>query len=420
MMYALCDATSMYASCEKVFDPYLRRKPVIVLSNNDGCIVAACPIAKRLGFKKFVPYFQVQKAAEVAGIIVKSSNYELYADMSSRMMDTIARFADDVYIYSIDECFARFDNTISESDWYELGLEIRKTVWREVKLPVGVGFGPTATLAKAANHASKKLPGATGSFVLCSDKQKQRILKQMAVSDVWGIGSRLEKKLSVMGISNAYEFSQQPAKRMGKYFSILVENIVRELNGEVRIEWDGVRPAKKEIYSTRSFGARITEIEQLKCALSSHAEVVGKKLRLQQSTAKGIIVFAHSSPHDSAPMYRKSIYHSFAVPTADTRNFINAVTNALTVIYRSNVRFYKCGVGLVEISDSRYTQDDLFTPSNDNTELMKALDGINDRFGRQTMYFAARGIEEKFKMRRDFLSDCFTTRWKDIPKIDCT
>lgn len=418
-MYCLVDATSMYASCEKIYDNTVRSKPLIVLSNNDGCVVAACPIAKRLGFKKFVPYFQISEQVKAAGVVVRSSNYELYADISERMMETIAPFADDIYPYSIDELFFKVDRPLKVMDWYELGLEIRKTVWREVRLPVGAGFGPTPTLSKAANHAAKKLPGATGSAVLNHKSANKEVLTQMALSDVWGVGSRLEKRLNGMGIWNGWELAQQDPAKMRRYFSILLENTVRELNGEVRMSWDDVRPAKKEIYSTRSFGQRITERDQLRYSLVAHAEAASQKLRKQGSVAGSMVIFASNSPHDNAPYFKRSAYHSFATPTGDTRQIIAAVSEAIKELYKPGVRYYKAGVGLIDLRDAKFQQGDLFTQNNDNPELMSMLDGINKRFGRDSLTFASRGKVHKFEMRREFLSKCPTTRWSEIPQIMC-
>ena len=381
--------------------------------------MALCPIAKRLGFKKFVPYFQIEKAAKEAGIVALSSNYELYADVSSRMFSILEEYCDELHEYSIDEAFMAFDMPLHEKDWLQLGYDIRKAIWREVKLPVGVGFGPTATLAKAANHASKKLPGATGSSVINTIDERKKILSQMALADVWGVGSRLSKRLTDMGIKNAYALSQQPPKKMRKYFSILLENTVRELNGERRLQWDDVRPAKKEIYSTRSFGQRITDIEQLKFSLVTHCEVVARKLRDQGSLAGSAVFFAASSPHDDAPYYKRSVYHQFTVPTADTREVIKGAAAAIAQLYMPGVRFYKAGVGLVDLRDKNFVQGDLFNVSNDNPELMAALDSINARYGRHTMHFAGRGIEQKFAMKRRFLTPRSTTRWSEIPVIHC-
>lgn len=203
-MYALVDAVSFYASAEKVFDPAIRSKPVVVLTNNDGCVCAICPIARRLNIPKFGPYFKVKHLLEQNNVVIRSSNYELYADLSDKMMNIIARFCDTQHIYSIDESFLHFDGYTSLiKDWHEYGHTIRRTVWRETKLPVGVGFGPTPTLAKAANHAAKKLSGFNGVAVINSEQTRQAILQRMSCEDVWGIGRRLAKKLKIMNIHTA-------------------------------------------------------------------------------------------------------------------------------------------------------------------------------------------------------------------------
>jgi DNA polymerase V len=421
-MYALCDVNSMYASCEKVFDPSIRKKPVVVLTNNDGCICAACGIAKRMGIgKKFVPYFQVKKELEAAGAVIRSSNYELYADLSQRMMDTCARFAPDINVYSIDECFLYYGKqaTTPREGWEALGIQIRKAVWREVRLPICVGVGSTPTLAKVANHAAKKVEGFKGVAVLDTKEIRKTVLSKMAVTDVWGIGNRLGRRLNMLGVNTAWELANRDPTQIRKEFSILVENTVRELNGEVRHTWDTVRGAKKEIYSTRSFGQRITDFEELRSALASHAEVVARKLRKQKSLTSSMTLFATSSPHDTEDYFRKSYFYHFAVPTNDTRNILKVIEIAMSQLYKPNVRYYKCGVGLMGLHNEELFQYDLFTPSNDNTKLMACMDTINAQHGRSTVHIAAKGFEQKFAMRRAFLSPQYTTKLRDIPKIIC-
>ncbi|MEP4892445.1 MAG: Y-family DNA polymerase [Aliiglaciecola sp.] len=421
-MYALCDVNGMYASCEKVFDPSIRKKPVVVLTNNDGCICAACGIAKKLGVgKKFVPYFQVKNELAKAGVVIRSSNYELYADLSQRMMDTCSRFAPEIHIYSIDECFLHYgkNNTSSSAEWSELARLIRKTVWREVRLPIGVGMGKTPTLAKAANHAAKKLDGFNGVAVIDTEASRKHVLSQMAVTDIWGIGRRLGKRLNFMGINTALDLASQNPTKIRKDFSILVESTVRELNGEVRHNWDDVRAAKKEIFSTRSFGQRITDINQLQFALATHAEIVSAKLRKQKSLTKAMTVFATSSPHDNEGYVSKSYFHQFTVPTNDTRNIIASAIQSIPKLFVKGVRYYKCGVGLMDFHKESLFQYDLFNHSTDNTKLMSCMDSINARFGRSTLHLAAKGFDNKFAMRREFLSPQYTTRWGDIPKIIC-
>lgn len=427
-MYALCDANSFYASCEKVFDPSIRNKPVVVLTNNDGCICAACGIAKRLGVgKKFVPYFQVADQLHKAGAIIRSSNYELYADLSQKMMDVCAQFAPEQHIYSIDECFLKFSHceqlfaelaTKSQTSWFEHARKIRRAVWTQVRLPIGVGVGITPTLAKAANHASKRLPGFRGVAVIANEQQRRNILGQMAVNDVWGIGSRLAKKLNFMGINTALQLANSTPAIMRKSFSVVMERTIRELNGEVCLSWDEVRANKKEIFSTRSFGQRVNSLDELRLALSRHAAIAVEKARKQHSLVKQMVTFASSSPHDD-DYYKQSQLQRFIVPSNDTRYICQAAAQAAERIFYPGVKFYRCGVGLLELIDESSYQFDLFEQSKDNPNLMQCIDQVNQRYGSETLQLAGQGIARPWTMKRQFLSPQYTTRWRDIPKIQC-
>jgi DNA polymerase V len=422
-MYALCDGNGFYAACEKVFDASLRKKGVVVLSNNDGCCVAACGIAKSSGVPfKFKPYFQVKKMLDDAGIVVRSSNYALYADLSHKMMTTCGRFARDCYVYSIDECFLDFGDFYTFSDteqWLAIGHQLRKTVWRETKLPIGVGIGPTPTLAKAANHASKRIKGYHGVAVINDEQNRSYILSQMALTDVWGIGKKLGARLERLGYRNARDLSQADPAYIRQQFSILVENTVRELNGEIRLTWDSHRPAKKEIYSTRSFGERVECKEELRISLTTHAEAVAKKLRLQGSLTSALTVFAASSPHDDAPYISNHVVQALHVPSSDTRILTQHVSRAIEKIFKPGVKYYKSGVGTLDLSDASEVQQDMFSESTDNTKLMNCLDSINDRYGRGTLHLAAKGFKQRSAMKRNFLSPQFTTNWSHIPKVRC-
>jgi len=418
-MLALVDAVSFYASAEKVFDPSIRNKPVVVLTNNDGCICAVCPIARRLGIPKFKPYFQVKWLLEKHGVVVRSSNYELYADLSDKMMNVIARYCDNQYVYSIDESFLLFSNYQKIiSDWHAYGHEIRRAVWKELRLPVGVGFGHTATLAKAANHAAKKLTGFNGVAVIDSPNSAKTILSRMDVGDVWGVGRRIAKRLAGQGINNAFQLAQQPPKAMGKEFSILTEHTVNELNGIKCLSWDEIRSAKKEIFSTRSFGQRIVDMHALKSALTSHGVIVAKKLRQQSSLVKKLIIFAASSPHDDN-YYKQSIIYSFPQATDNSCEIAAAISFTLTDIFVAGVRFYRCGVGAIELQSSAFQQGDLFIPEQANPALMQCLDKVNSRYGQETLKIAAQGQSDSWQMKRHFLSPQYTTCWRDIPKIQC-
>ncbi|MFU2511752.1 Y-family DNA polymerase [Pseudoalteromonas sp. ASV78] len=418
-MYALVDAVAFYASAEKVFDPALRTKPVVVLTNNDGCICAVCPIARRLNIPKFQPYFKVKHLLAKHNVVIRSSNYELYADLSDKMMNIISRFCDNQFVYSIDEAFLHFNGfTPLINDWHQYGQLIRRTVWRETKLPVGVGFGPTPTLAKAANHAAKKLNGFNGVAVIDSEQARQHILAAMDVGDVWGVGRRLTKKLKLLNINSALDLAQQSPPRMKRLFSIMLARTVDELNGRPTLNWHDVQQNKREIFSTRSFATRLSCPIALKTALVSHAMIVARKLRAQHSVTKRLLLFIASSPHEQH-YTKKSLIYELPHASADSTTFANAVTAIFEQLYQVGVPYYKCGVGTLEISTAQFQQQDLFTQKTDNINLMACLDAVNKRYGADSLTLASQQQTNQWHMKRTFLSPHYTTRWQHLPKISC-
>ncbi|MBA6399487.1 Y-family DNA polymerase [Colwellia sp. BRX10-4] len=418
-MYALVDAVSFYASAEKVFDPSIRNKPVVVLTNNDGCICAVCPIARRLGIPKFTPYFQIKDLLHKHGVVVRSSNYELYADLSERMMNVIARYCDDQYIYSIDESFLHFKNYSGViKDWHQYGHEIRRAIWKETRLPVGVGFGTTSTLAKAANHAAKKLDGYQGVAIIDNAQSAKEILEKMAVNEVWGIGNKISHRLKQQNISTAYQLSMQCPKIMRKQFSVVTERTVNELKGISCLSWDDVKAPKREIFSTRSFGQRIVDIHTLQAALTTHSTIVAKKVRRQSSLIKKLLVFASSSPHDKN-YYKQTMVYTFPLATDNSCDIATAVSLILAEIFIPGVHFYRCGVGAIALESRQHQQADLFLSDHSNPILMNCLDSINSRYGKGTLTLGAEGKSDSWQMKRHFLSPQYTSNWQDIPKISC-
>ncbi|TWX65530.1 Y-family DNA polymerase [Colwellia demingiae] len=418
-MYALVDAVSFYASAEKVFDPSIRNKPVVVLTNNDGCICAVCPIARRLGIPKFEPYFKVKWLLQKHGVVVRSSNYELYADLSERMMNVIARYSDNHHVYSIDESFLHFKNYDGLiTDWHKYGHEIRRAIWKETKLPVGVGFGTTSTLAKAANHAAKKLSGYNGVAVIDNAQSGKAILERMDVNEVWGIGRKISQRLKQQEIKTAYQLSTQCPKVIRKQFSVVTERTVNELNGISCLSWGDIREPKREIFSTRSFGQRIVDIHTLQSALATHGAIVAKKVRQQSSLIKKLMIFASSSPHDDN-YYKQAMVYKFPVATDNSCDIAKAISLVLADIFVEGVRFYRCGVGAIELESRTFQQPDLFMPDNSNPVLMKCFDNINNRYGQGTVKIGAEGQTETWQMKRHFLSPQYTSNWRDIPKILC-
>jgi len=418
-MYALVDAVSFYASAEKVFDPSIRNKPVVVLTNNDGCICAVCPIARRLGIPKFKPYFQVKALLQKHGVVVRSSNYELYADLSERMMNVIARYCDNQYVYSIDESFLYFKNYGGIiKNWHQYGHEIRRAIWKETRLPVGVGFGITSTLAKAANHAAKKLAGYNGVAIIDNAQNAKVVLQKMDVNEVWGVGRKISQRLKQQDIHTAYQLSMQSPKVMRKQFSVLTERTVNELNGVSCLTWDDVKEPKQEIFSTRSFGQRILDIHSLQAALTTHGAIVAKKVRQQSSLIKKLLIFASNSPHDEH-FYKQAMVYKFPVATDNSCDIAKAISIVLSDIFITGVKFYRCGVGAVELESRKYKQADLFYPDNATPLLMNCLDSINNRYGQGTLTLAAERQSDSWQMKRHFLSPQYTSNWQDIPKIRC-
>ena len=418
-MYALVDANSFYCSAEQVFRPDWRGKPMIVLSNNDGCIVAANRQAKEAGIPKFAPYFQVRDQCQKLGVIACSSNYELYADLSSKMMEIIGRFAPDQHVYSIDESFLSFKHCYPAIKCLKTqGQLIRRAVWKEARLPVCVGIAASLTLAKIANHAAKKIPGYSGVCVIDNEVERLAILKQTPVGDVWGIGRRISKKLELMNINTALDLAKMPAGLARKQFSIEIERTVRELNGQECKQWDQARADKQQIFSTRSVGERILDFDSLLQALSKHVAIAAYKARAQGSSCKSMLLFASNSPYDEHPASFKSIIH-FPCATNCTVEMTRAMTAAAPKLFREGVRYYKIGIGLINLSCDKYQQFDLFNAPKADPALMQTLDGINLRYGRDTLFLAAQGIEQKWAMRRELLTPQYTTKWDCLPRIKC-
>jgi DNA polymerase V len=415
-MFGLIDANSFYVSCEMVFRPDLRGKPAIVLSNNDGTCVAANSVAKAVGVKKFGPFFEQQDLCRLHHVHVFSSNYELYADLSAKMMQVVGRFAPEQYVYSIDESFVSFKNCPSITDLSAHCAKLRRAVWRECRLPVCVGVAETLTLAKLANHAAKQLPQYQGVCVIDNDVLRVEILQLMPVSEVWGIGKKLTAKLHLLGVKSAFDLAQMSPQLARQHFSIEVERTVRELNGQICKTWDDAKVDKQQIFSTRSLGERITTREHLHQALAKHAAIAAAKAREQGSLCKSMIVFAANSPHDPQPVYFKKII-SFACATDDSRELCAAVSEILAQLYCPGVRYYRIGVGLLELCPKAAQQYDLFNAPKSNPKLMKVFDALNQRYGRDVLFIAAQGHDQHWSMRRKFLSPKYTTRWADIPII---
>ncbi|HBN5894950.1 TPA: Y-family DNA polymerase [Serratia marcescens] len=418
-MYALADVNSFYASCETLWRPDLRGRPVVVLSNNDGCVVARSKEAKLLGLKMGEPYFKIKRDFERAGGIAFSSNYELYADMSMRVMSVLEEMAPRVEIYSIDESFLDLTGVRNCIDLDKFGRQVRAKVLRDTGLTVGVGIAQTKTLAKLANFAAKKWD-KTGGVVDLSNLERQRKLMAMVpVAEVWGIGRRISKKLQVMGIETALQLADASTTMIRKHFSVVIERTVRELHGEPCLSLEEFAPTKQQIICSRSFGDRITEYDQMHQAICMYASRAAEKLREEHQYCRYINAWVKTSPFSiNEEYYGNTASIKLSTPTQDTRDIIAAAIRCLDAIWQTGHRYQKAGVMLQDFYSQGIAQLNLFDefqPRPNSERLMTVLDHIN-KSGRAKVWFAGQGNHQAWSMKRELLSPAYTTRVSDLPR----
>ena len=419
-VFALVDCNNFYASCEKLFRPDLKDTPVVVLSNNDGCVVARSREAKLLGIKMGVPVFQIKAEMQRHGILAFSSNYALYADLSSRVMRTLEEMAPRVEVYSIDEAFLDLTGIESVISLVEFGQQVRERIGHWIGITVCVGIAPTKTLAKLANHAAKKYPATQGVVDLTNPDRQRRLLALVPVDDVWGVGRRLSKRLNALGITTALDLANASPRAIRDQFSVVLERTVRELNGESCIELEEIPPTKKQIVCSRSFGEKVTHFELLREAVCEYATRATEKLRKEQQQAKVMTVFIRTSPFkDNEPQYSNSASGELLIPSCDTRDFIELANHLLKRIWKDGFRYAKAGVMLSDFYDPGMFQpglfDDVLTRSN-SQQLMSVLDTINQS-GAGKVFFAGQGTKKDWSMKREHLSPAYTTRWDQLPRV---
>lgn len=419
-VFALVDCNNFYASCEKLFRPDLKDTPVVVLSNNDGCVVARSREAKSLGIKMGVPVFQIKAEMQRHGILAFSSNYALYADLSSRVMRTLEEMAPRVEVYSIDEAFLDLTGIESVLSLVEFGQQVRERIGHWIGITVCVGIAPTKTLAKLANHAAKKYPATQGVVDLTNPDRQRRLLALVPVDDVWGVGRRLSKRLNALGIITALDLANASPRAIRDQFSVVLERTVRELNGESCIELEEIPPTKKQIVCSRSFGVKVTQFELLREAVCEYATRATEKLRKEQQQAKVLTVFIRTSPFkDNEPQYSNSASGELLLPSCDTRDFIELASHLLKRIWKDGFRYAKAGVMLSDFYDPGMFQpglfDDVSTRSN-SQQLMSVLDTINQS-GAGKVFFAGQGTKKDWSMKREHLSPAYTTRWDQLPRV---
>lgn len=417
--FALVDCNNFYASCEKLFRPDLAHTPVVVLSNNDGCVVARSKEAKKLGIKMGVPQFQVRELMQKHGVLAFSSNYALYADMSQRVMSTLESLAPRVEVYSIDEAFLDLTGVDHCQDLTAFGSQVRHVIQKWTGIMVCVGIAPSKTLAKLANHAAKTWHKTGGVVDLTSTERQRKLLALLPVHEVWGIGGKLTKRLQQLGIDTALQLADADPKFMRQHFSVVVERTVRELNGESCIDLEEVAPTKKQIISSRAFGERITEKQQMQEAISEYISRACSKLRKEQQQAKHLTVFLRTSPFSEkdAP-YSASKSIELQAPSSDTRVFLAEATKLLNGLWLNGYRYAKAGVMLADFYDPGVYQLGLFDEplmqKESDQKLMQLMDNLNTKFGK-TIWFASQGVKQEWSMKRELLSPAYTTNWKQLP-----
>lgn len=414
-MYGLIDCNNFYASCERVFQPSLNGKAIVVLSNNDGCVIARSAEAKALGIPMGEPAFKLKELIESNQVSVFSSNYVLYGDMSHRVMTTIGAFVPEMEIYSIDEAFLLLDG-LENINLNDLGSKLVTRVLKNTGIPVSLGIAPSKTLAKVANKFAKKYKNYNSVCIIDSDEKREKALKLTKIGDVWGIGRQYAKKLEYYSVNTAWDFTQRSKSWVRQQMGVVGERTWLELRGIPCIETESPR-AKKTICTSRSFGEKLTSIEPIAEAVANYAAGCAEKLRAQKSTAAVITVFIHTNPFaNNQPQYYNQATLSLAVSSNDTTELIDYAMRGLKSIFREGYQYKKAGVIVSEISPERPLQTNMFDTRNRTkyTTAMVAIDALNARYGRQKVKIASQGFDRKWKLKNENLSKCYTTNIKDI------
>lgn len=424
--FALIDGNNFYCSCERVFQPGLQGKPLIVLSNNDGCAIARSEEAKALGVKMGHPWFQIKHLEKSAGLIALSANFALYGDMSSRMMSLATELGDSQEIYSIDESFIGVQGISAVT---QRAKETRAKILQWIGIPTCIGIGETKTLAKLANHIAKDAERKPGSYpprlaqvcnlIELTERQRMYLFEHTDIGEVWGIGRRISQQLKEAGIKTVKDFVELDPGTVRKRFSVVLERTWRELNGQSCIELEEVPAPKKEIAHTRTFGQPVRDLQSLVEAITEFTSRAAEKLRKQQSLASSILVFIHTSKHRPGPQYARSITVPLVRPASDTNSLLSAALRGLRTIYAPGYDLIKAGVILMDLSSSSIQQAELNfnTSMSDKTDqLMQTIDKLNDRYGRGTIIYGSAGIGKKgWAMNQQRKTPSYTAKIKDIP-----
>ncbi len=418
-MFALLDCNNFYVSCERVFRPDLNNKPVVVLSNNDGCVIARSNEAKSLGIPMGAPMFEYRKLIEQHNVEYFSANFALYGDFSRRVMSIVAQFCSDIEVYSIDEVFIDFSQQFINGSLNDFAQELRSTILQWTGIPVSIGIAPTKALAKIANQIAKKFPERTQHVYMIDDDEKRiKALKWIAIEDVWGIGRRYARKLNALNIHTGYDFTQLSDSWIHKNMTIQGLRLKKELQGISCLKLEEVSD-KKNISVSRSFEKELTTLADISERISAFAAKASEKLRKQQSVCSSLMVFIHSNFYkkNEAPFYRQS-YINLPVQTASSIEISKYAKMAIKNIYFEGQPIKKAGIILTNIAPNKYINLNLFEAYKENQhQLMKTIDTINQQYGEHTVHLASHEPSLKWKTLQQRLSPRYTTQWSDILKV---
>ncbi|RYG47550.1 MAG: Y-family DNA polymerase [Chitinophagaceae bacterium] len=418
-MIALVDVNNFYAACERMFDPSLNGRPVIVLSNNDGCAIARSEEAKRLGIHMGTPVFMVQELAKEKDIAIFSSNYTLYGSMSARIMTILKSYAPAVEVYSIDEAFLDLKG-LNYADLFELGKEIREKIFCHTGLAVSIGLAPTKALAKLANRYAKKYHPSTGVYLAQSKESMSGLLHKTAVGDIWGIGAQYQKLLLQYHVQTAHDLVNLPEEWVRKNLTVMGQRLVFELKGINAFKWEELPPPKQNICMSRSFGRLLNNIREIKQAIASHTAACARKLRSDKSCAKKIHVFIQTNPHKGEDkQFFTGVTIPLTVATSSSHELVKYAIHALGMIYRPGYNYMKAGVMVLDIVAETEIQLGLFDTRDRRKEMtiMKTLDETNKAFGDSMVRYGTHGYGDRWKLKADRVSPRYTTRIADIMKV---
>lgn len=419
LMYALIDCNNFYASCERMFRPQLNGKPVVVLSNNDGCVIARSNEAKALGVPMGAPFFEYQVLFKVHNVHVFSANFTLYGDLSNRVMNILSEYTPEIEIYSIDEAFLKLEG-FEKFNLNDYGKDIKRNVTRSTGIPISVGIAPTKSLAKVANKIAKKFPKETaGSYVIDTEAKRIKALKWTKIEDVWGIGRQLSKKLKLLNVHNAYQFTQLSEGWIKKNMSIVGLRLKKDLSGIPVLDLEDVQK-KQSIACTRSFETNYTKYEDLKERITTFASSVGEKLRKQKTCTNSIQVYINTNAHrEDQLQYNKSITLKLPYPTNSTIELARFALIALDKIFKEGYGYKSAGLITMDFTPENESQVKLFDNSDPrHVSLMESLDRLNKRMGQQKVRLGSQD-KRTWKMRQENLSPKYTTSLKDIITIKC-